>query len=460
MASGGLPSGIGGPDGSSPQAVPHAGRADPGALQSGRDAREAAPPWQGRNVVLGVCGGIAAYKSVQVARDLTLLGASVDVVLTEAARRFVAPLSFEGVTGRGPLLDIFAVGGAAIHVALGAGADCVCVAPATADFIARAAGGRASDLLTTVLVATGARVVVAPAMNDRMFAHPRTQHNLSLLDEAPGYYRVGPGDGRLAAGEGSGPGRMAEPAAIVDAVGRALGAGGALAGRRVLVTAAGTREPVDAVRYLGNRSSGKMGIAIARAAWLRGAEVTLVSGPTALAAPPGVAVIRVETAREMRDAVLGGLSEADVAVHAAAVADYRPRSPLSGKLKRGEAGAEFTLELVANPDIAAESSSRMPPGSVSVGFALETDDLVARAAGKLAAKGFDLIVANPAGEADAGFETDTNRVTIVRRNAPPRGLPLMTKSAVAWQILDAVDTLLQEKRAVRARQDRPPDSEG
>lgn len=460
MASGGPPSGIGGPDGSSPQAGLHAGRADPGALQSGRDAREAAPPWQGRKVVLGVCGGIAAYKSVQVARDLTLLGASVDVVLTEAARRFVAPLSFEGVTGRGPLLDIFAVGGAAMHVALGAGADCVCVAPATADFIARAAGGRASDLLTTVLVATGAPVVVAPAMNDRMFAHPRTQHNLSLLDEAPGYHRVGPGDGRLAAGEGSGPGRMAEPAAIVDAVGRALGAGGALAGRRVLVTAAGTREPVDAVRYLGNRSSGRMGIAIARAAWLRGAEVTLVSGPTALAAPPGVVVTGVETAREMRDAVLEGLTGADVAVHAAAVADYRPRSPLSGKLKRGEVGAEFTLELVANPDIAAESGARMPPGSVSVGFALETDDLVARAAGKLAAKGFDLIVANPAGEADAGFETDTNRVTIVKRNASPRELPLMTKSAVAWQILDAVETLLREKRAVCARQHRPPDNEG
>ena len=395
--------------------------------------------------MLGVCGGIAAYKSVQVARDLTLLGARVDVVLTEAARNFVAPLSFEGVTGRGPLLDIFAVGGAAMHIALGAGADCVCVAPATADFIARAASGRASDLLSTVLVAAGAPVVVAPAMNDRMYAHPRTRRNLARLEEIPHYHRVGPGDGRLAAGEGSGPGRMAEPAEIVDAVGRALGAGGALAGRRVLVTAAGTREPVDAVRYLGNRSSGKMGAALARAAWMRGAAVTLVTGPASLAAPPGVAVVRVETAREMRDAVLSRVEAADVAVHAAAVADYRPRAPRTDKLKREETGPEFAVDLVENPDIAAESRARMRPGSVSVGFALETTDLVTRAAGKLAAKGFDLIVANPAGRPDAGFEADTNRITLLGVDTPPRELPLMTKSAAAWRILDAVEALLLEQ---------------
>lgn len=467
MASGGPPSGIGGPDGSSRKGVPRAEEPGPRAegpglraRSPGGDAREAGPPWQGRTVVLGVCGGISAYKSVQVARDLTLLGASVDVVLTAAAREFVAPLSFEGVTGRGPLLDMFAVGGAAMHIALGAGADCVCVAPATADFIARAASGRASDLLTTVVVATGAPVVVAPAMNDRMFGHPRTQRNLARLDETAGYHRAGPADGRLAAGEGSGPGRMAEPAEIVDAVGRALGGGGALAGRRVLVTAAGTREPVDAVRYLGNRSSGRMGVALARAAWLRGAEVTLVAGPTAVAAPPGVAVIAVETAREMRDAVLAGVTETDVAIHAAAVADYRPRSPVSGKLKRVEAGREFTLDLVANPDIAAESGARMRRGGVSVGFALETGDLVARAAGKLAAKGFDLIVANPAGEADAGFETDTNRVTILGRDAPPRELPLMSKFAVAWQILDEVEALLEDGRAVGERKGQPPERQG
>lgn len=405
-------------------------------------ARDPSPPWNGGKVVLGVCGGIAAYKSVQVARDLTLLGATVDVVLTESARKFVAPLSFEGVTGRGPLVDIFAVGGAALHITLGTGADCVCVAPATADFIARAASGRASDLLTTVLVATGAPVVVAPAMNDRMFAHPRTRSNLARLEEALGYSRVGPADGRLAAGEGAGPGRMAEPAEIVDAVGRALGGVGLLAGRRVLVTAAGTREPVDAVRYLGNRSSGKMGAALARVAWLRGAEVTLVTGPTALAAPVGVAVTEVETAREMRDAVLEGAGGVDVAIHAAAVADYRPRSPRHGKLKRDDTGEAFSLDLVANPDIAIESRSRMKPGSVTVGFALESSDLVARATGKLAAKGFDLIVANPVGEPGAGFDTDTNRITIIGRSGPPREVPLMTKFRAAWEILDAVEALL------------------
>ncbi len=446
MSSGGPPSGAGGPDGSTVQGGPHAPETGSGPPTPLRDAREPGPPWHGRRVVLGVCGGIAAYKSVQVARDLTLLGASVDVVLTEAARNFVAPLSFEGVTGRGPLLDIFAVGGAAMHIVLGGGADCVCVAPATADFIARAASGRASDLLTTVLVATGAPVVVAPAMNDRMYAHPRTRRNLARLEEVPHYHRVGPGDGRLAAGEGSGPGRMAEPAEIVDAVGRALGAGGELAGRRVLVTGGGTREPVDAVRYLGNRSSGKMAAALARAAWLRGAAVTLVTGPTSLAAPPGVAAIRVETAREMRDTVLDIVEEMDVAVHAAAVADYRPRSPRSDKLKRQEAGPGFALDLVANPDIAAESGTRMRSGSVSVGFALETSDLVARAAGKLAAKGFDLVVANPAGRPDAGFEADTNRITILGRDMPPRELPLMSKFAAAWQILDAVEALLPERQ--------------
>ena len=394
--------------------------------------------------MLGVCGGIAAYKAVQVARDLTLLGATVDVVLTEAARRFVAPLSFEGVTGRGPLIDLFAVGGAALHVTLGREADCVCIAPATADFIARAASGRATDLLTTVVVATDAPVVVAPAMNDRMFAHPRTGANLARLEDSPRYHRVGPDAGRLAAGEGSGPGRMAEPGDIVDAVGGVLGGGGVLACAKVLVTAGPTREPVDAVRYLGNRSSGKMGYALARAARLRGAEVTLVTGPATVPAPYGVTVVPVGTALEMRDAVLACIGEADVAIHAAAVADYRPASPSAGKIKRGVAGNELTVDLVANPDIAAESARRMKAGSVAVGFALETSELVARAQEKLAAKGFDFIVANRAGEAGAGFEADTNRVTILGRDPPPRELPLMSKFAVAGEILDLVEERLRK----------------
>lgn len=407
------------------------------------DARASGPPWAGRRVVLGVCGGIAAYKSVQIARDLTLLGATVDVVLTESARRFVAPLSFEGVTGRGPLTDIFAAGGAALHISLARDADCVCIAPATADFIARAAAGRASDLLTTVLVATDAPVVVAPAMNDRMFAHPRATANLALLEDSLGYHRVGPAQGRLAAGEGSGPGRLSEPSAVVDAVGRVVGGGGGLSGKRVLITAAGTREPVDAVRYLGNRSSGKMGYALARAAWLKGADVTLVSGPSSVDAPHGVDLVEVETALEMREAVMARVDGADVAIHAAAVADYRPGSPRREKMKREAMGDELTVDLVVNPDIAAESAGNMKAGSVAAGFALETDDLLARAGKKLAAKGFDLIVANRAGEQGSGFDADTNRVTIVTRDEPPRELPLMSKFAVAGEILEAIEVRLE-----------------
>lgn len=389
-----------------------------------------------------MCGGIAAYKAVQLARDLTLLGATVDVVLTDAARNFVAPLSFEGVTGRAALVDLFAVGGAALHITLGREADCVCVAPATADFIARAASGRACDLLTTVVMASGAPVVIAPAMNDGMYAHPRTRANLAALETRPGYHRVGPATGLLAAGEGSGPGRLADTAEIVDAVGRVLGSRGALAGAKVLVTGGPTREPLDAVRYLGNRSSGKTGFALARAAWLRGADVTLVTGPAAIAAPYGVEVVAVETACQMRDAVQAVIDEADAAIFAAAVADYRPGSAGRGKVKRSEIGNQWEVAFEANPDIAAEAVPCMKAGSVSVGFALEISDLVARAEEKLIAKGFDLIVGNLACEADAGFEADTNRVTILGRGAQARELPRMSKFAVACEILDLIEARL------------------
>ena len=406
------------------------------------DARVQASPWQGRRVVLGVCGSVAAYKAVQIARDLTLAGSRVDVVLTESARRFVGPLSFEAVTGSGPLTDMFTARGAALHVGLGRDADCVCIAPATADFIARMAAGRASDLLGTVLSATRAPVVLAPAMNDLMFAHPRTAANLAVLDAMPDVHRVGPATGRLSAGEGSGPGRMADPEAVVDAVGRVLGGGGPLAGRSVLVTSGGTREPVDPVRYLGNRSSGRMGAALARAAWLRGSRVTLVSGPATAPPPHGVEVVAVETALEMRDAVLARIGEVDVAVHAAAVADYRVRAPSAEKLKRGRIGPAHVIDLEANPDIAAEAAAKMRPGSVAAGFALETSDLLRRAGEKMVAKGFDLIAANPAGQPDAGFEADTNRVTLLTRDGASRALPVMSKFAVAGQMLDEIEGLL------------------
>jgi phosphopantothenoylcysteine decarboxylase/phosphopantothenate--cysteine ligase len=254
-------------------------------------------------VVLGVTGGIAAYKAVQVARDLTRLGAEVDVIATEAAQKFVGGLSFEGVTGRPVLTELFSAQGAARHIELGRAADAIVVAPATADLLARAAQGRADDLLTTTLLATRAPVVLCPAMNDRMFAHPQVQQNLAHCRDVLGYRVAGPDTGPLAAGEADGPGRMLEPDVIVQHVGRALAQRAPLSGRRVLVTSGPTREALDPVRFVGNRSSGKMGRALAEAAWRRGAEVTVVSGPVALAPPVGAEVVRVESGREMLDAV-------------------------------------------------------------------------------------------------------------------------------------------------------------
>ncbi|MGE0159178.1 MAG: bifunctional phosphopantothenoylcysteine decarboxylase/phosphopantothenate--cysteine ligase CoaBC [Gemmatimonadales bacterium] len=402
-------------------------------------------PWHGRRILLGVTGSIAAYKSVQLARDLTKLGAEVDVVLTDAAQRFVAPLSFEGVTGRRALTDLFSAEGAALHVRLGRDADVVCVAPATADFIARAAQGRADDLLCTTLLATRAPVVVCPAMNDGMFAHPQVQENLEHLREKLGYAIAGPAEGPLAVGEdegGQGPGRMLEPAEIEEHLGRALGSDPAWKGRRVLVTAGPTREALDPVRYLGNRSSGRMGYALAQAAWRRGADVTLVSGPSALPAPIGVELVRVETAAEMHAAVADRIARADVSVFAAAVADYRPAEARPQKVKREAAGESLAVALAANPDIARATRDARRPGSVSVGFALETTDLVANASRKLDAKGFDLVVANDATEEGAGFEVATNRVTILSRGRDPEALPLLSKDEVAEEVLDRVGALL------------------
>ncbi len=387
---------------------------------------------------MGVTGGIAAYKSVQVARDLTRLGATVDVVLTHSAQKFVTPLSFSGVTGRPALTDLFSAEGAALHIRLGREADVVCVAPATADFLARAAQGRADDLICTTLLATRAPVVLCPAMNDRMFSHPQVQANLAHLRDHLHYTIAGPADGALAVGEGEGPGRMIEPWQIEEHIGRALEASGPLIGRKVLVTAGPTREPLDPVRYLGNRSSGRMGYAIAQAAWRRGAHVTLVSGPSSLAPPEGVDFVPVETAMQMREAVLGLVANTDVNVFSAAVADFRPSDPHATKVKRADAGGEMIVTLEANPDIAADTVLVRKSGSLSVGFALETNDLISNAAKKLVSKQFDLLVANDATEPGAGFEVSTNKVTILSTDGEPEELPLMTKDAVAEELLDRV----------------------
>lgn len=402
-------------------------------------------PWNGRRVVLGVTGGISAYKAVQVARDLTRLGAQVDVILTPTAERFVGSLSFEGVTGR-PVLDhLFNSEGAALHVRLGREADAIVVAPATADLLARAAQGRADDLLTTTLLAARGPVILCPAMNDRMFAHIQVQRNLAHCRDVLDYRIAGPGTGALAAGEAEGEGRMLEPYAIVQHVGRALGESLAFRGRCVLVTSGPTREAVDPVRFVGNRSSGRMGRALAEAAWRRGAEVTVVSGPVAVEPPVGAQVVRVATAVEMRDAVAERIGSADLVMFAAAVADFRPQETRSAKLKRSIEGSAFDLHMVANPDVAVETRGARKPGAFVVGFALETEDLVENARLKLAAKGFDLVVSNRAGVEGSGFESDTNKVTMVGPDGSAEVLPSMDKDAVADIVLDRVDALLSAR---------------
>lgn len=413
---------------------------------SGAPARAARPgtslasrrPWAGRRVLLGVTGGIAAYKSIQLARDLTQLGAQVDVVLTHSAKAFVGPLSFEGLTGRTVYSSLVAEGSALDHIRLARDADVVCIAPATADFMARAAQGRSDDLITAVLLATRAPVLICPAMNDRMWAHPQTTANAAHL-ETLGYTLVGPAIGPLAWDEGSGPGRMVEPDVIIEHVGRALAGDAALNGVHVVVSAGPTREPVDAVRVLTNRSSGRMGYAIAAAAWRRGARVTLISGPTEVPPPVGPTLIRIDTADAMEREVRAALADADALIMAAAIADFRPKSPHAGKLKKEQ--APDTIALEPAPDVLRATRDARPSHLVTVGFALEASDGLANAKGKLESKALDLIVLNPAGEAGAGFETDTNRVTLITRNAE-ESLPLQSKDDVAETIMDRVAELM------------------
>lgn len=392
-------------------------------------------PWEGARVLLGVTGGIAAYKVVQVARDLTQRGAEVDVVMTRSARAFVGPVSFEGVTGRPVLSEILEPGRALDHIRLAREADAVCVAPATADCIARAAHGRADDLLSAVLLATRAPVVICPAMNDAMWSHPATVANTARVREL-GYRLVGPADGPLAVGEGAGPGRMEEPATIVEHIGRALTGPTRLTGRRVVVTSGPTREAVDPVRFLSNRSSGRMGFAVASAAWRRGAEVALVAGPTQVAPPPGPRVHTVESAESMKDAVERLAGDADLLVMAAAIADFRPMSPPVRKIKKESAPESLSLEPA--PDVLRETASSRPSGCLVIGFALETDDGEANARRKLESKGMDLVVLNQTGP-ESGFDTATNRVTLIERGGESEELPLLSKDEVAERILDRIE---------------------
>ena len=397
-------------------------------------------PWQGRNVLLGVAGGIAAYKSVQVARDLAQLGAQVDVVLTHSAREFVGPVTFEAVTGRPVHSDLIAQGAALDHIRLAKGADVVCVAPATADLLARAAQGRADDLLTAILLATTAPVILCPAMNDAMWAHAQTQLNARHVSAVLGYTLVGPAIGALAFNEGIGTGRMVEPEIIIAHIGRALEAADALRGKRIVVTAGPTREAVDPVRVLSNRSSGKMGYAIAAAAWRRGADVTLISGPASIQPPVGPVVRNVETAEEMRTAVEKAIGSADALIMAAAVADFRPAAPAASKIKKS-AGVS-AIELEAAPDVLSATRASRSKNLKVVGFALETDAHEANARKKLREKGMDMIVLNDATEQGAGFEVSTNKVTMITANGDAEALPLMSKDEVADAILDRLAKIL------------------
>ena len=375
-----------------------------------------------------------------LARRLVEAGARVDVVLTRAAAEFVRPVTFEALTGRPVLTSLWEPGGALSHVRLGEDADLVIVAPATAHLIARLAQGLADDLLTTLLLATPAPVLLAPAMNDEMFAAAASRANLAGLT-ARGVVTVGPEVGALAEGPSERPGRMSEPDTIMLHAKRLLAsAASRLAGRRVVVTGGPTREPLDPVRVVTNRSSGRMGIALAEAAWARGAQVRLILGPGALAPHADIDVERVETTAEMGAAVGRELPGTDVLVMAAAPADYRAEAIAPGK--RPRLSGTLNLSLTPTDDILVGTRSQRKPGALIVGFALETGDAIERARAKLTAKALDLIVVNDALEPGAGFEVDTNRVVILDQNGSAQALALASKREIADGILDAVEARL------------------
>ena len=392
----------------------------------------------GRRVVLGVSGGIACYKSCTLARRLTEEGAEVTVVLTAAAGEFVRPVVFEALTGRPVLTSLWERGRALAHISLARDTDLVILAPATAQLLARAAQGMADDLLTALLLARTGPVLCAPAMNDAMYAHTASVANLKVL-AGRGWHFVGPDVGALAEGPSTQPGRMSEPDAILAAAARLLAPEGPLKGKRVLITAGPTREHIDPVRVITNPSSGRTGYAIAEAVSARGAEVLLVTGPTALPLPVGATVHRVETTAEMQRAVQSLVKRADVLIMAAAPADYRPVA--SAPIKRPRVEGNVILELQPTPDILR--SLERPPGCIVVGFALEAGgDGVAKARGKLQDKALDLVILNDALEPGAGFEVATNRVTIIRKSGASLAFPLLSKRDVAERILDEVEQAL------------------
>jgi phosphopantothenoylcysteine decarboxylase / phosphopantothenate---cysteine ligase len=392
-------------------------------------------------VAVGVSGGIGAYKAVEVVRGLQKQGHDVVAVMTHNATKFVGPLTFEAITRHKVLVDQFEAGANADieHIAIAASIDLLVVAPATANVIGKFANGIADDFLTSLYIATKAPVLLAPAMNTNMLEHAAVRQNLDRL-AASGVHFVEPGAGYLACGW-IGKGRLAEPQEIVAAAERLLKPSGPLRGARVVVSAGPTHEAVDPVRFIGNRSSGKMGYALAAVARARGAEVVLVSGPTALRPPDGVETVRVTTAAEMREAVLARSVEADVVIMAAAVADYAPATPAPQKIHKEQDTLSLTLEKT--PDILGELGRRRAgrPRPLLVGFAAETGDPARAAHAKLASKRVDMVVANDVSRTDAGFEVDDNEVTIVSASGEDR-LPLQPKTSIAGEVLDRIELLM------------------
>ncbi len=398
-------------------------------------------PFDQQRILLGVTGGIAAYKSAWLARLLTQAGALVDVVLTRSATEFIGAITFEALTGRRVHTSLIEPGHALDHIKLARAADVVVIAPTTADFLARAVHGHADDLLSACLLATSAPVLLVPAMNDHMWSNPAVLRNVELAKEL-GLHVLDPDTGPLAVGEGSGPGRMPEPETVVDHVARLLLSRDSAGwnGRRVVVTAGPTREPVDPVRFLSNRSSGRMGVEIAAAAWRRGADVTLIAGPLEVPMPTGVHVVSVETTQEMEQAVRNALPAAALLVMAAAPADFYVEHVADRKLKKRD--RPDSLALAATNDILSITRAERAPGAVIIGFALETHDLLNEGHRKLADKGLDMIVVNDATEPGAGFATVTNRVTLLDRDGGQEDLALMSKRDVAEILLDRAEVRL------------------
>ena len=395
---------------------------------------------QGKRILLGITGSIAAFKAADLASKLTQMGALVDVILTPAAEKFIAPLTLQSVTGRPVYTESDLWGGQAhvLHVGLGHSAHLLVIAPCTANTIAKLASGQADNLLTITALAARCPLLIAPAMDGGMLEHPATQENLGRLAQR-GATIVGPAEGHLASGL-SGKGRMLEPDELIGHIRMVLGRTGKLAGRKLVVSAGGTQEPLDPVRVLTNRSSGKQGYAIAQAAIDAGAEVVLVSAETALTPPVGARFVSAATAEEMRDAVVQASAGADALIMAAAVADFRPKKAAAHKLKSRDGVPQ--IELEATDDVLRSVSQGRRP-RVVVGFAAESRDLTRNASEKLKAKKLDLIVANDISASDAGFGTDTNRVTLIDASGKSEALPLASKAEVAEIVIERVAALLE-----------------